>query len=261
LVKSIVKKMFIFSPLEQFELVVYLPFSFFNFFDVTITNATFYGFLICIFLFFFFNMALWRDNLYLPTNVQQLLEMSYLFVVSLVKQQSGHGGYRFFPIFYTIFMFILTSNFLGLVPFGFTVTGHIVVTGLIGLAFNMAFFFLGFRLHGLHFLGLFVPSGVPAVLLPLIVVIEVMSYLLRPFSMSLRLFANMMAGHTLLFILSSFVLSMFFNGGNLGIFGSVVCFFIVCAVVGLEMGIAFLQAYVFLVLLCIYVSDALHPKH
>jgi ATP synthase subunit 6 len=151
----------------------------------------------------------------------------------------------------------LFSNIIGLFPFSFTVTSQLAITFALSLSFNLGFFVLGFYIHGIKFLKLFVPSGAPAVLLPLIVVIEIVSYSIRTFSLSIRLFANMMAGHTLLHILSSFSLQLI----KYSFFFALVTFTLIMAVYLLEFGIAFIQAYVFVILLCIYSNDTYHPSH
>lgn len=186
------------------------------------------------------------------------LEMLYDFVFDMMRQTGNYPkGVSFFPIFFTVFFLVLVLNVVGLFPFGFTVTGHIVVTFFLAMSFNMSFLILGFQKHGLYFLKLFVPSGVPKVLLPLIIVIELVSYFIRTFSLSLRLFANMMAGHTLLQILSGFVLVLASVIGFFSLF-SVIPFLLVFAVTGLEIAIAFIQAYVFTILLFIYLNDSLN---
>jgi ATP synthase subunit 6 len=177
--------------------------------------------------------------------------------LSIVKQQAGQKGLRYFPLFFVIFFLILFSNLIGLVPFTFTPTSHIVITFTLAFTCNLAFIIIGFKENGLSFLRLFVPNGSPRFLLPIIVVIEFISYLLRTFSLSIRLFANIMAGHTLMHILASFV-TAFLN--VLPIF-ALFPFIIVLAVVILEVCIAFLQAYVFLILFTIYLEDSFHPSH
>jgi F-type H+-transporting ATPase subunit a len=246
-----------FSPLEQFEINPVLKLSFLNLFDISITNLVVALLLSTFGILLFFFFAFYKPTI-VPSRCQALFEFFYFFVLGMIKQQAGKGGIFFLPLFLFTFFFIFFSNLFGLFPFGFTPTGHIVITFTLALAFNVAFLILGFQLNGLKFLKLFVPSGSPVWLLPLIVVIEVISYLIRTFSLSLRLFANMMAGHTLLHILASFVMA-FINIGLdiLALLPFALVFFIGI----LEIGIAFLQAYVFVVLLCIYLNDALHPSH
>lgn len=249
------------SPLEQFEIVVLKSFSFFGVLDLSVTNSTIFLFFISFGILFFGVMSFGTSRL-IPSNYQLIFEQFYQFIFNMLIQQTGKQGAAHFPIFFLTFFFILYSNFLGLFPFGFTVTGHLVITFALAFSFNLSFFFLGFIEHGLSFLKLFKPSGAPKFLLPLIVVIEVLSYSLRSLSLSIRLFANMMAGHTLMFILSSFVIGFIKNvSGLFSLFPVFFSIVVLLAVVFLEVGIAFLQAYVFVILLCIYLNDALHPGH
>jgi F-type H+-transporting ATPase subunit a len=251
--------MHFFSPLEQFEVNVLVPFSFLGLFDISFTNLVFYLLLSTFAYLFFMYSSYYRATL-VPTRWQALWEFFYYFVLGMVKQQAGRQGKFLFPIFFFTFFFIFFSNLFGLFPLGFTPTGHIVITFTLALAFNVAFLIIGFSKNGLKFLKLFVPSGSPVWLLPLIVVIEVVSYLIRTFSLSLRLFANMMAGHTLLHILVSFVLAFINQKSILSIF-AILPYALVFFIGILEFGIAFLQAYVFVILLSIYLNDALHPSH
>jgi len=178
----------------------------------------------------------------------------------MIKEQTHNSALSYFPLFLVVFVFILFSNLIGLVPFSFTTTAQFAITFALALSFNLGFIFLGFYKHGYKFLKLFVPSDAPMLLVPLIVVIEVVSYLIRTFSLSIRLFANMMAGHTLLHILTTFSLKMM-KGGVLGVLFSLLPFVLVLAVFVLEFGIALIQAYVFVILLCIYINDSYHPGH
>jgi len=166
-------------------------------------------------------------------------------------------GLRYFPLLFIVFFLILFSNLIGLVPFSFAPTSHIALTFSIALSCNLAFVVIGFKENGLSFLKLFVPKGGPVWLFPVIVIIEFVSYLLRTFSLSIRLFANIMAGHTLLHILSSFVSAFLKSNAELAFLPSM----LILAVIGLELGVAFLQAYVFVILLCIYLNDSFHPSH
>jgi len=244
-----------YSPLEQFEIIVLKPFLLSGF-DLSFTNAALYSTLVFLTLNLLFYLAISRPYL-VPSRWQVLLEMFYTFILEMVEQQAGKKAYRYFPLFATTFFFILGANLLGLTPFAFTLTSHIIITFTLALGFNIGFAFVGLYFHKLHFFSYFVPKGVPVLLLPLIVVIEIVSYLIRTFSLSLRLFANMMAGHTLLQILASFVIA-FLNANGLLILLGLIPFFLVFFVTVLEVGIAFLQAYVFTILLCIYVNDALN---
>ena len=169
----------------------------------------------------------------------------------MVRQNVGQEGKKYFPFIFTIFMFVLFLNMLGMMPYSFTVTSHIAVTFALAFLIFLLVTIVGFAKHGFGFFGYFAPKGVPVFMLPLLVVIEVISYFTRPISLSVRLFANMMAGHTMLKVFSGFVLSLGFVGGWLPL-GVMVAF------TGLEILIAFLQAYVFTILTCIYLNDSLH---
>jgi len=243
-----------FSPLEQFELRIFSPV--FAFFDISITQSTIFLWLVFLHFSLFFSFGLAQARL-IPSPIQFLCEQSYSFIVSMVKQQVGSRGLRFFPIIYVIFFVILFSNLIGLIPFAFAPTSHIILTFSIAFSCNLAFIIIGFVENGFSFLKLFVPKGGPKWLFPIIILIEFVSYLLRTFSLSIRLFANIMAGHTLLHILSSFVVAFLVYYPILAPFP----FLLVLAVVGLEIGVAVLQAYVFTILLCIYLNDSLHPSH
>lgn len=185
-----------------------------------------------------------------PGRWQLMVESAYEFVANMINDTAGAEGRKYFPFIFTLFMFILFSNLIGIIPYTFTVTSHIIVTFAFAAIVFLGVTLIGFAKHGTHFLKFFVPSGVPVVMLPLLVVIEVISYLTRPVSLSVRLFANMMAGHTMLKVFGGFVVS-------LGLFGILPLTFIV-ALTGLEIVVAMLQAYVFAVLTCIYLNDALH---
>jgi len=251
------KNLNFYSPLEQFEISTWAPLSFFGIFDISLNNASF-SFLIAVLHFFLFFTYGWFNPKLIPTPVQAICEQSYLFILGIIEQQCGHRGFRYFPYIFCTFFLILFSNLIGLIPFAFTPTSHIAFTLSIAFTANFAFVIIGFKENKLAFLKLFVPKGGPKWLFPIIVVIEFVSYLLRTFSLSIRLFANMMAGHTLLHILSSFV-TAFIAGGYLTL--SIFPFILVLAVFVLELGIAFLQAYVFVILLCIYLNDSFHPSH
>jgi len=185
-----------------------------------------------------------------PGRVQSIAEMLYEFVADMVDANAGHGARPYFPFVFTLFVFILFANLFGLVPWSFTVTSHIVVTFALALVVFVGVTIIGFIKHGAHFLRLFVPEGVPPVLLVLLVPIEVLSYFIRPFTLSIRLFANMLAGHTMLAIFGGFAAAV----GLFAIFPIAIN----VALIGLELLVALLQAYVFAILTCLYLSDALH---
>ena len=195
-----------------------------------------------------------------PGRVQSIAELSYEFVADTIQSTAGKEGMKFFPFVLTLFMFILVANVIGLVPYTFTVTSHIIITASLALMVFLTVIVYGFWSHGLHFFKLFVPSGIPIYILPLIVFIEVLSFLSRPISHSVRLFANMLAGHITLKVFASFVTLL----GGLGIagwLGAVLPLGLVVALTALELLVAFLQAYVFAILTCIYLNDAIHGGH
>ncbi len=190
----------------------------------------------------------------IPDKIQLLAELSYSFVSKMISDTAGSKAKPYFSFIFSLFMFVLFCNMFGMIPYSFTVTSHIIVTFTLAIFIFIAVTIIGFIKHGLGYLKLFVPSGVPIILLPLIVVIEIISYLSRPVSLSVRLFANMMAGHTMMKVFGGFVISLGIIGGWLPLSFSV-------ALTGLEILVAFLQAYVFAILTCIYLNDALNLHH
>jgi len=200
-----------------------------------------------------------RRGSLVPGRLQAMAEMSYEFVANTVRSSAGEEGMRFMPLVFSLFMFILILNLFGMVPYGFTVTSHIIITFALAAVVIGTVIVYGFMKHGTHFLGLFVPSGVPAWLLPLMVAIEVISFVSRPISLSVRLFANMLAGHIALKIFAGFVATLLTAG-----FWSILAplpLALTVALTALEVLVAVLQAYVFATLTSIYLNDALHPGH
>jgi F-type H+-transporting ATPase subunit a len=245
-----------FSPLEQFENHVFYPF---RIFFLELSLSSFSISLFFSFIFFCLLFAGAASRLYLiPTPFQLIMENFYYFVVSMVRSQTGAAGLAYFPYVFTLFTFIFCCNFLGLIPFSFTPTAQIFLPFFMAFTSNLGLLIIGFAKNGIKFMQLFVPSGISPFLVPLIFVIELSTYLLRTFSLSLRLFANMMAGHTLLFI-CSMTLYIGFAASNFLVFFT--GYFLVMAVFALELLISFLQAYVFSVLFCVYLNDSLHPAH
>ncbi len=196
----------------------------------------------------------------IPTRTQSMAEMSYEFVASMLRDGAGSEGMRFFPLVFSLFMFVLAANLIGMFPYFFTVTSHIIVTFALAMLVIGTVIFYGFYKNGIGFLKLFVPDGVPGALVPLVVLIEVISFLSRPISLSVRLFANMLAGHITLKVFAGFVVSLSAFGA-LGVGGAILPLLMTIALTGLEFLVAFLQAYVFAVLTCMYLNDALHPSH
>lgn len=195
-----------------------------------------------------------------PGRMQSVSEMSYEFVANMLRESAGAAGMRFFPLVFSLFMFILVANMLGMFPYFFTVTAQIIVTFALAMLVISTVVIYGFWKHGLKFLGLFVPQGVPGILVPLVVVIEFVSFLSRPISHSVRLFAVMLAGHIALKVFAGFIVSL--SGlGAIGIGTAILPLLMVVALTGLEFLMSFIQAYVFTILTCMYLNDALHPSH
>jgi F-type H+-transporting ATPase subunit a len=196
-----------------------------------------------------------------PTRLQSVAELAYEFVATTLRGTAGSEGMKFFPFIFTLFMFILTVNMIGLIPYTFTVTSHIIITAALAITVFLTVVVYGLVRHGLHFFNLFVPKGVPIYILPLIVFIEVLSFISRPISHSVRLFANMLAGHITLQVFAGFIILMGTGLGAIGWAASVLPFALVVILFALETLVAFLQAYVFAILTCIYLNDAIHPGH
>jgi F-type H+-transporting ATPase subunit a len=196
----------------------------------------------------------------IPGRMQSVAEMSYEFVANTLRSSAGTEGMRFFPLVFSLFMFILVLNVVGIIPYTFTVTSHIIITVSLALLVFLTVIIYGFWRNGLKFFKLFVPSGIPIYILPLVTFIEVLSFLSRPVSHSVRLFANMLAGHITLKVFGGFV-TMLGALGVVGWLGAVLPLGLTVALTALELLVAFLQAYVFAILTCIYLNDAIHPGH
>jgi F-type H+-transporting ATPase subunit a len=195
-----------------------------------------------------------------PGRFQSIAELSYEFVANAIRSSAGAEGMKFFPLVFSLFMFIMVSNMIGIIPYTFTVSSHIIVTASLALLVFFTVLVYGFYKSGLKFFKLFVPSGIPIVILPLVVLIEIISFLSRPISHSVRLFANMLAGHITLKVFASFV-TMLGAMGIVGWVGAILPLGLTVALTALELLVAFLQAYVFTILTCIYINDAIHPGH
>jgi F-type H+-transporting ATPase subunit a len=240
------------SPLAQFEIHRLIPIKIGNI-DASFTNSSLWMVIavLCATLLMTWSMS---RRAMVPGRLQSIAELSYEFIANMLQENVGSAGRQYFPFIFTLFLFILFANVLGMIPYSFTPTSHIIVTFAMAAVVFIGVTVIGFLRHGAHFLSLFVPKGVPWPLLLLLVPIEVLSYFIRPVSLSLRLFANMMAGHTMLKVFGGFVVA-------LGILGGWAPLAFVVALTGLEIGIAFLQAYVFTVLTCLYLNDAVHLHH
>jgi F-type H+-transporting ATPase subunit a len=195
-----------------------------------------------------------------PGRLQSVAEMSYEFIADTIRSTAGTEGMRFFPFVFSLFMFVLFMNLIGLIPYSFTVTTHIVITASLALMVFFTVIVYGFWKNGLRFLKLFVPSGIPWYMLILVTPIEVMSFLSRPVSHSVRLFANMLAGHITLKVFAGFI-TLLGAWGIAGWVGAVLPLGLTVALTALELLVAVLQAYVFAILTCIYLNDAIHPGH
>ena len=247
------------DPIHQFQIIKIVELGKPGGIELAFTNSAAFMFGIVALVFFFLTYAT-RGRTLVPGRLQSLAEMSSEFVANTVLGSAGNEGMKFFPLVFSLFIFVLTANFVGMIPYAFTVTSHIIVTAALALVVILTVIIYGFVRHGTHFLRLFVPSGVPAFLLPFMVVIELISFLSRPISLSLRLFANMLAGHIAMKVFAGFIVMMTASG-VVGWFGAVLPLFMVVALTALEFLVAALQAYVFAVLTCIYLNDALHPGH
>jgi len=236
------------SPLEQFEIKPIIPLQLGNV-DVSFTNSSLYMVLSVVLAASFLLFGMRRGTI-VPGRLQCAVELSYEFVANLLRDTVGQEGRKYFPFVFTVFMFVLFANLLGMTPYSFTVTSHIIVTFALAFTIFIGVTILGFAKHGVRFLAFFVPPGAPVLMWPLLIPIELISYLSRPISLSVRLFANMLAGHTLLKVIAGFVML-------LGVAGILPVAFVV-ALTGLEILIAVLQAYVFTILTCLYINDALH---
>jgi len=246
------------DPIHQFELKPIFTLGRIGNTEIVFTNAALYMLVAVVVIALLTTMATRRGSL-VPGRIQSLVEMLYEFIASTVRSSAGEEGMRFFPFVFSIFMFVLMLNLFGLVPYGFTVTSHIIITFALAALVILTVIVYGLMKHGTHFFGLFVPSGVPGWLLPLLVVIEVISFVSRPISLSVRLFSNMLAGHIALKIFAGFV-GILLGAGFWSVLAPLPLALAV-ALTALEVLVAVLQAYVFATLTSIYLNDALHPGH
>jgi len=245
------------DPIHQFEIKRLWHIDLFGY-DASFTNSSLFMVVAVAVIVGFLLYAMSGSSL-VPSRVQSLAETAYEFIANMVRESMGEQGMKFFPLVFTIFMFIFTVNMLGMIPGFFTVTSHVAVTATLAVLVFAIVILVGFAKNGLHFLKLFVPSGVPLYVLPVVSTIEVISFLSRPVSHSVRLFANMLAGHITLKVFAGFIVMLLGSGtyaflAPLPLAGAV-------ALTALEFLVAFLQAYVFTMLTCMYLNDALHPGH
>ena len=241
------------NPMHQFNVYRIGPNIVIGNVDISFTNASLFMMISSLAIISLFFFGIKRKSI-IPTKIQLITELSYTFVSKMISDTAGPKAKPYFPFIFTLFMFVLFCNMLGMLPYSYTVTSQIIVTFTLASIIFVGVTIIGFISHGTRYLKLFVPSGIPLILLPLIIVIEIISYLSRPVSLSVRLFANMMAGHTMLKVFGGFVISLGIIGGWLPLSFTV-------ALTGLEILVAFLQAYVFAILTCIYLNDALNLNH
>jgi len=237
------------SPLDQFRVKEIVNLQIFGY-DTSITNSSLFMLLVGMFIVFYFMLA-FRGKGLVPSRFQLSGELVYGMITGMLDQNVGAKGKKFVPLIFTLFMFILTCNVFGMIPYGFTVTSHISITFALAMMVFLLVTLFGIYLHGFHFFSLFLPAGTPWWLAPLMVVIELFAYLARPVSLSLRLAANMVAGHVLLKVMAGFVVSM-------AIYLKILPIPFIVVLIGFELFVAALQAYIFTILSCVYLNDALN---
>jgi F-type H+-transporting ATPase subunit a len=245
------------DPIEQFHIEKLFTIGHIGNQEIAFTNSSAYMFgsvaLIAL-------LMLGPGRNLVPGRLQSVAEIAYEFVANTIRSNAGKDGMKFFPLVFTIFMLLTVSNMIGVIPYSFTIASHIIVTAALAFLVFFTVLIYGFYKNGLKFLKLFVPSGIPIFILPLVVFIEIFSFFLRPISHSVRLFANMLAGHIALAVFAGFI-PMLAGIGIAGYFGAVLPLGMVMALTALELLVAFLQAYVFTILTVIYINDAIHPGH
>lgn len=237
------------SPLTQFEVTPIFHLPRLAGYDVSFTNSSLYMVIAVAAVVLFLSLGMRRAAL-VPGRFQSMAELSYEFVANMVRDNVGQEGMKYFPLIFSLFMFVLFANLLGMLPYSFTVTSHIIVTFVMAGLIFLGVTILAIYKHGLHFFGFFLPKGTPWWMAPMMVFIEFFAYLARPVSLSVRLAANMMAGHTMLKVIAGFIMVM-------GIFG-IAPFLLLIVLSGFEIFVAVLQAYIFTILTCIYLNDAIH---
>lgn len=246
------------DPIHQFEITKLLPLKL-GAWDVSLTNSSAYMLLAVAAIIAFLYVAVRKPSM-VPSRLQGMAETAYEFVANMVRDAAGEEGMKFFPLIFSLFMFIFACNMLGMIPGSFTVTSHIIVTAALALLVFLTVIIVGFAKNGFGFLRLFVPSGVPLAVLPVVTIIEVISFFSRPLSHAVRLFANMLAGHITLKVFGGFIVMLLSAAGAWKAL-SILPFFAAIGLTALELLVAFLQAYVFTMLTCMYLNDALHPGH
>ena len=248
------------DPIHQFQITKLFTIGHIGGQEIAFTNSSAYMFLaVAVISLLMIGGSAGRQLV--PGRIQSMAELSYEFVASTIRSTAGSEGMKFFPLIFSLFMFICVSNLLGIIPFTFTISTHLVVTAALALLVFFTVLIYGFYKNGLKFLKIFVPSGIPIYILPLVMFIEILTFFLRPVSHSVRLFANMLAGHIALKVFAGFVAMLGVSLGAIGWIGGVLPLGLTVALTALELLVAFLQAYVFAILTCIYLNDAIHPGH
>lgn len=237
------------NPLEQFTIKKLIVIKLFGL-DISFTNSSGYMVAAAVLALSYFYLALKKQEI-IPSRLQISAEMVYIMITDMLEQNVGEKGRRFIPLIFTLFIFILLCNLLGMFPYSFTVTSHILITFALATIIFLLITIVGFITHGLHFLSLFLPKNIPLWLAPLMIILELFAYLAKPISLSLRLAANMMAGHILLKVIAGFAVSLI-------IFLKFLPIPLIIALIGFEIFIAILQAYIFTILSCVYLNDALN---
>jgi F-type H+-transporting ATPase subunit a len=248
------------DPIHQFQITKLFTIGHIGGQEIAFTNSSAYMFgAVAIISLLMIGGSAGRQLI--PGRIQSLAELSYEFVASTIRSTAGSEGMKFFPLIFSLFMFICVSNLVGIIPYTFTISSHLIVTAALALLVFFTVLIYGIAKNGLKFFSIFVPHGVPGYILPLVMFIEILSFFLRPVSHSVRLFANMLAGHIALKVFAGFVAMLGFSLGALGWVGGVLPLALTVALYALEILVAFLQAYVFAILTCIYLNDAIHPGH
>jgi len=248
------------DPIHQFNVNTIFTIGHVGGTTIAFTNASAYM-LLTLAIICLLAVRSFKGRQLIPGRFQSAAELSYVFVASMIRSNAGEDGMKFFPLVYSIFMFILVANVISIIPYTFSITSQIIVTASFALLVFFTVLIYGFYKNGLKFFKIFVPSGVPMYILPLVVAIEIISFLSRPLSHSVRLFANMLAGHITLKVFAGFVAMLGTSLGAVGWIGGMVPLALTVALTALELLVAFLQAYVFAILTCIYLNDALHAGH
>ena len=242
------------SPLEQFEIINLFPLFFYSY-NLSFNNASLIMFFVILVVFFWLSLSFFKANL-IPNYWQLIHEEFYFLTSNMVFENLGVKGQVYFPFLFSLHLFLLFSNLLGMIPYSFTITSHIAFTFSLALSIFIGINIIGLKTHGINFFSLFLPRNVPLIIVPLLITIEFLSYIVKVFTLAIRLFANMTSGHTLLKIIAGFSWTMLLSGGLFSIL-HVVPLGLLFILIGLELAIAILQAYVFTLLTCIYLNDVL----